>query len=111
MTGDGTVFNSSVTGSPITTSGTLAPTLASQSAGTLFGNATGSSATPTFFSAGSADQVVGVKHTGGGIEGKTITAGSGITITPAAGSITIAASSSGASLGLVYAMQRNVFNP
>ena len=49
MTGDGTVFNSSVTGSPVTTSGTLAPSLHTQTAHTfLAGPASGSPAAPTF---------------------------------------------------------------
>src|SRR5271166_1443625 len=39
---------------------------------------------------GSADQLLGVAHTGGALAYKTLTAGSNITITPAAGSITIA---------------------
>src|SRR5262252_4659451 len=49
MTGDGTLFNSAVTGSPITTSGTLAPTLIPQAAGTvLAGPATGRPLAPSF---------------------------------------------------------------
>lgn len=50
MGGDGTVFNSSVSGSPITTSGTLTPSLSTQTSYKIFGNNTGSTATPTFFS-------------------------------------------------------------
>ncbi len=41
---------------------------------------------------GTADQVLGVKHTGGALEYKTIAQGTGITVTDAAGSITIAVS-------------------
>lgn len=48
MTGDGTVLNSTVTGSPVTTSGTLAPTLANAGANTVLGNATGSPAAPAY---------------------------------------------------------------
>lgn len=64
-------------------------TLVSQASGTLFGVPGSATAAPTFFSAGTADQVVSVNHTGNGIEGKTITSGSGITITPTAGVITV----------------------
>ena len=39
---------------------------------------------------GSADQLLGVTHTGGALEYKTLTAGPNVTITPAADSITIA---------------------
>ena len=42
--------------------------------------------------AGSNDQLLGVTHSGGALEYKTLTAGSNVTITPAAGQITIAAS-------------------
>lgn len=49
MTMPGVLFNTSVTGSPITSSGTLAPTLLSQTAYTILGNNTSGSATPTFF--------------------------------------------------------------
>ena len=49
MTGDGTVFNASVPGSPVTTTGTLAPTLKTQNANTaLLGPTSGSAAAPTF---------------------------------------------------------------
>lgn len=44
---------------------------------------------------GSASQVLGVNTGATGLEYKTITAGSGITVTPAAGSITIAATNTG----------------
>ena len=56
MTGDGVVFNSSVSGSPITTSGTLAPSLISQAINTVFcGPSSGGSAAPTFRSLVAAD--------------------------------------------------------
>lgn len=48
FTGDGTIYNAAVTGSPVTTSGTFAPTLHTQAASTFFGNGTGSTATPVF---------------------------------------------------------------
>ena len=49
LTMPGVIFNSTVPGSPVTTSGTLAPTLATQTANTvLAGPATGSAATPAF---------------------------------------------------------------
>jgi hypothetical protein len=46
-------------------------------------------------SVGSSDQLLGVTHSGGSLEYKTLTAGSNITITPTAGAITIAASGGG----------------
>ena len=60
--------------------------------GTVAGGGTGLTA------AGSADQLLGVQHTGGGLEYKTLTAGANITNTPAAGSITIASTASGGGL-------------
>lgn len=47
-TGDGTVLASSVGGSPVTTSGTLALSLANATANTVLGNATASPAAPTY---------------------------------------------------------------
>lgn len=56
MTGDGTIFNSTVSGSPITSSGTLAPALLTQTANkVLSGPTTGSAAAPTFRSLVGAD--------------------------------------------------------
>lgn len=49
-TGDGTVLNSAVTGSPITSTGTLAFSLANAGAKTVLGNTTAGSATPTYTS-------------------------------------------------------------
>ena len=60
--------------------------------GTVAGGGTGLTA------AGAADQLLGVQHTGGGLEYKTLTAGANITNTPAAGSITIASTASGGGL-------------
>ncbi len=51
MTGDGTIFNSTVSGSPVTSSGTLAPSLLSQSALTILGgpnSSRSSAAAPAF---------------------------------------------------------------
>ncbi|HEY9678689.1 MAG TPA: hypothetical protein V6C76_11810 [Drouetiella sp.] len=49
MTGDGTIFNSTISGSPITNSGTLAPALLTQTKNTfLAGPISGSNAAPTF---------------------------------------------------------------
>lgn len=49
MTGDNVIFNTSVTGSPITSTGTLVPSLKTQTANTvLAGPTTGGAATPTF---------------------------------------------------------------
>lgn len=49
MTGDNVIFNTAVTGSPITTTGTLVPSLKTQTANTvLAGPTTGAPATPTF---------------------------------------------------------------
>jgi hypothetical protein len=56
MTGDGTVFNSTVSGSPVTTTGTLAPALLTQTANTvLAGPSSGSNAAPTFRALAAAD--------------------------------------------------------
>jgi hypothetical protein len=49
MTGDGVIFNSTVTGSPITSAGTLIPALLTQTANTILaGPTSGGAATPTF---------------------------------------------------------------
>jgi hypothetical protein len=61
MTGDGVIFNSTVSGSPITASGTLVPALLTQNANkVLAGPASGPAATPTFRSLVSADLPGGV---------------------------------------------------
>ncbi len=66
-------------------------TLSNAAAGSLLGNFTGAAAAPTYHAPGTADQILGVAHTGGGLEYKTVTAGANISVTPAAGSIAIAA--------------------
>lgn len=49
MTGDGTIFNATVSGSPISVSGTLAPSLLTQVANRILaGPTTGAAAAPTF---------------------------------------------------------------
>lgn len=69
MTGDGTVFNSSVSGSPVTTSGTFAPSLKTQSANTfLRGPNSGSAATPTYGPIVNAD--LPAMEFGNGLSGK-----------------------------------------
>jgi hypothetical protein len=70
-------------------------TSTSQSAGTLFGNFSGSSSAPTFHAPGITDQLLGVAHSGGGLEYKTLVAGTNITLTPTAGQIKIDAAGGG----------------
>lgn len=61
MTGDGTIYNSSVTGSPVTSSGVLAPSLKTQTANTvLSGPTSGSAAAPTFRALVAADMPTSV---------------------------------------------------
>ncbi len=56
MTGDGIIFSSAVSGSPVTSTGTLAPQLLIQTANTvLAGPSSGSPATPTFRTLAPAD--------------------------------------------------------
>jgi len=56
MTGDGIIFSPTVSGSPITSSGTLAPQLLTQTANSvLAGPGSGPAATPTFRALGPAD--------------------------------------------------------
>jgi microcystin-dependent protein len=69
MTGDGVIFNSTVSGSPITTSGTLAPSLLTQAANTvLAGPTSGAAATPTFRALVGADLPNPSSSTLGGVE-------------------------------------------
>jgi len=92
----------SVSGSPVTTTGTLTASLATQSANTIFaGPTTGSAAAPTFRTPVLADlpQLTNgqlyVGSTGTSVAAATITAGSGISVTNGAGTITIAATGGG----------------
>jgi hypothetical protein len=118
-----------VAGSPITMAGTFTVSLATQAAGTVFaGPATGAAAAPTFRTLVPTDipglpasqitsGVLSPTFGGTGVNGSaaadgtlligngagftlaSLTAGSGITITPGAGTITIAASGGGGSIG------------
>ncbi len=74
---------------PFSTLLTMAGVATAAGVTTVAGGGTGLSAV------GSADQLLGVAHTGGALEYTTLTAGSNITITPAAGSITIASTGGG----------------
>ena len=69
---------------PFSTLLTMAGVATAAGVTTVAGGGTGLTAV------GSADQLLGVAHTGGALEYKTLTAGPNVTITPAAGSITIA---------------------
>lgn len=87
----------SVSGSPVTTTGTLAVSLNDQAANTAFaGPTTGASAAPAFRTQALADlpQLTNgqlyVGSTGSSVVATTITAGTDITVTNGAGSITIA---------------------
>lgn len=65
MTGDGTIFNTAVSGSPITGAGTLAPTLVTQSANAvLCGPTAGGPAVPTFRKLTLADLPSGIGNVG-----------------------------------------------
>lgn len=68
MKGDGTVFNAIVPGSPITSSGTLAPVLISQSANTALMGPSAGSGNPTFRVIAGADLPTPTASTLGGIE-------------------------------------------
>jgi hypothetical protein len=99
---DNVLYSTAFPNSPITTTGTLGPPiLKNQASGTIFGNATGSAAAPIFITPGTADQILGVVHTGTGLEYKTIAAGANITVTPTAGTITIAATGGGGAVSSV----------
>ena len=98
-----------VTISPVTTTGSLTATLASQSANRVFASPSGSAGTPTFRSLVAADlgsmivpitnggtglgapatanQVLSIISAGGAYEGRTISVGTGLTLTQGAGSI------------------------
>lgn len=61
MTGDGVIFETSVTGSPITSSGTLIPSLINQSANTVFaGPSTSPNKMPSFRSLVATDMPIGI---------------------------------------------------
>lgn len=90
LAGDDVVFSATVTGSPVTASGTLGPmALKTQAANALFaGPATGAAATPTFRTATGADLDSVFTGTGiltktatGSYAQRTVTGGSGISVT------------------------------
>lgn len=81
MTMPGAIFNTAVPGSPISTSGTFAPTLLTQTANTvLAGPATGSAATPTFRALVSADIPVATGSMFGAVkpDNSTVTISGGV---------------------------------
>lgn len=66
ITGDGVLYNSSVTGSPVTSSGAFSPSLLTQTANKIFaGPASGSAAIPGFRALVAADVFTTVNCTGG----------------------------------------------
>jgi hypothetical protein len=76
MTGDGVIFNTTVQGSPITASGTLAPQLLTQAANSILaGPGSGNPATPTFRALVGTDLPTPSASALGGI--KSVTCGSG----------------------------------
>lgn len=96
-----------VSGSPVTTTGTLTGALASQAAGTIFGNNTGGSAAPTFFNISALDHnaltnlATGDVHTqyvakGGRSGGQTVNGGTGVSE-----QLTLHGSTNGTSGGVV----------
>lgn len=97
----------SVSGSPVTTTGTLTTSLLTQAANTLFfGPVSGASAAPAFRTQVLADlpQLTNgqlyVGSTGSSVVAATITAGTGITVTNGAGSITVSTIQSVTSVAL-----------
>lgn len=92
FTGDGVVFNSSVTGSPITTSGSFVPSLHTQSANKFFaGPSTGADAAPTFRNIVSVDLPVATTSAFGAIkpDGSTVTISAGVISAPGSGGGTV----------------------
>ena len=83
---------------PFSTLLTMAGVATAAGVTTVAGGGTGLTAV------GSADQLLGVAHTGGALEYKTLTAGPNVTITPAAGSITIASTGGGGGGGMTNPM-------
>jgi hypothetical protein len=83
--------------------------LSNAAAGSLLGNASGTSGAPSYIAPGSNDQLLGVVHTGSGLEYKSLVAGANITITPTAGSITIASTGGGGSTTVNLMNQLRVY--
>lgn len=86
LQGDGTVFNTSVPGSPITGAGTLAPTLANQSPHTfLAGSSTSATTTPSFRALALSDFPSSTPNTLAGYNSSgafsDVSIGTGITVT------------------------------
>jgi len=101
----------SVSGSPVTTSGTLTGSLVNQNANTIFaGPASGAAAVPTFRTQVLADlpQLTNgqlyIGSTGASVVASTLTAGTGISITNGAGSITIASTVTGTVTSVALAL-------
>ena len=111
----------SVSGSPVTTSGTLSFALTSQTANTVWAAPDGSAGNPAFrslvnadlptvattkggtglTSIGTTNQILGVNSGASGLEYKSLVAGSNVTITHGAGSVTIASTGGGGGLSSV----------
>lgn len=90
-------------GSPVTTSGTIAVGLQTQSANKVWaGPTTGSAATPTFRSLVAADVPANVSDLNTLTGSVTLAAGSNVTITPSGNTLTIAASGGGGGGSLNY---------
>jgi hypothetical protein len=108
----------SVSGSPVTSTGTLTGSLVIQAANTIFaGPSSGSSAAvPTFRAQVLADLPLltngqlYVGSTGNAVVATTLSAGSGISIVNAAGSITISSTSSGGSVTSVALALPSIFS-
>lgn len=106
----------SVSGSPITTTGTLAVSLANASANTvLAGPGSGVPAAPAFRSLVLADLPhltngqIYVGSTGNAVAAATLTAGTGVSITNGAGSITISSTATGTVTSVGLSLPASVF--
>lgn len=84
-----TIANTGVTSFSAGTTG-LTPNTATTGAVTLAGTLAVANGGTNLTALGTANQILGVNTAGTGLEYKTLTAGTGISITPAAGSVTIA---------------------
>ena len=92
ISGSGGTTGLTLTGGPITTSGTL----------TLGGTLITANGGTGLTSIGTASQVLGVNTGATALEYKTITAGGGIVVTPATGAITISTRNSAAPTSVIY---------
>lgn len=120
FTGDGIIFDSSVSGSPITTSGTLIPSLLAQSGNTFLASpADGSSSTPTFRTLVTADLPAGIGIGGSISQGRvavgdvtvnTITGSDNFTADPVTGQVNISVpSQSAVNLNMINAAASGAF--